>query len=115
MTAKSTDRSQNLELLNEWLCLFLRMEIVYQDLRKMFDAAPECQVNTLTNDIFSAYTKLVKEKVGDKDDWLDWFLYENDAGRKGMVAKSSNWKKVRNIRNIENLLDLIENKPDNKV
>ena len=117
MTTKSTNRADNLKLLNEWISLFFRMEIVYKNLRQMFDASPECEVNTVMNDIFSVYTKVIAEKISNKKDcldWLNWFLYENDAGRKGFVAKASNWKKVRSIKNIENLLDLIENKTNNE-
>lgn len=110
----TTIRDENLNLLNEWISLFFRKEIVYKNLRQMFGASPECEVNDIMGKIFLQYTNLVAEKVGDKDNWLDWFLYDNDAGRNGFEAKASSWKEMRKIQTIENLLDLIENKSDNK-
>ena len=107
-------RAEKLDLLNQWVCLYLRTRLVYKNLRQMFDAAPECEVISIADDIHEEYTKLVAEKVGDEDNWLDWYLFENDAGEKGFEAKAANWKKGRKIKTLEDLLDLIENKPNNK-
>lgn len=114
-------RAERLDLLKTWLSHHLRMEILYKELRKTFNASPECHANDVVQKIFLDYTALVAEKVGDLgchqtkfSGWLDWYLYDNGAGEKGFEAKASNWKTSKRIKSLEDLLDLIENKPNNK-
>ena len=44
--------------------------------------------------------------IGDTATWLDWFVHENDCGRKGHEAGYDN--RVKPIRTAEDLIDLIE-------
>jgi len=54
------------------------------------------------------YTQVVAARVGDRGDWLVWWWYGNDHGRKGMGAKAGRWAKPRKIPTIKALCKLIE-------
>lgn len=45
--------------------------------------------------------------MGDRDEWLNWFIYENGSGEKGMMAKAAHWPSMRPISTVDDLLDLI--------
>lgn len=34
--------------------------------------------------VIDAFINLIAEKLGDKEGWLDWWIYENDFGRSGL-------------------------------
>ena len=34
--------------------------------------------------LFDLYTDTVSEKIGDKSEWLPWFIYDNNCGDGGM-------------------------------
>ena len=94
-------------LLGHWLASFKKVEAAYQKLRDAFGATPESAVVKALYDTHHEYTKLVAEKVGDTQGWLDWFLWENGAGEKGLEAKAQGWKKARKIKTVKDLEAII--------
>lgn len=56
--------------------------------------------------LFDEYTKFVAEKVGDKGEWLSWYCWENDMGKKRMDAGYNN--KLKPIKNLNDLLKMID-------
>lgn len=58
--------------------------------------------------IFSKYIELTEQKIGDDFSWLNWFIYDNDCGKKAFEAKASSWKVRRKIRTAKDLARLIE-------
>ena len=94
-------------LLGHWLASFKQIDAAYQKLRDAFGATPESEVVKALYETHGEYTKLVSEKVGDKDGWLEWFLWENDAGAKGLEAKAPGWKKARKIKTVKDLEAII--------
>lgn len=105
---RAADRSA---LLGCWFAMFLRIEATYADLRRAFGASPESEVVSVMYDAHAAYTKLVAEKVGDKDGWLEWYLWENGAGEQCLSAKAASWKKPRKIKTLQDLEALIAASP----
>lgn len=97
----------SIELLGIWFSMFLRIEATYSDLRRAFGATPESEVVAVMYDAHDEYTKLVAEKVGDKDGWLEWYIWENGGGEKGLEAKAASWKKSRKIKTLKDLEALI--------
>ena len=95
------------DLLGHWLASFKQIEAAYQKLRDAFGATPESEIVKAMYDTHHEYTKLVAEKVGDKDGWLEWFLWENNAGAKGLEAKAPCWKKARKIKTVKDLEAII--------
>ena len=57
-------------------------------------------------DIECAYIKLVSELAGDTGAWIEWYIDENDFGRKKHEAGYDG--KMKPIKNTMDLLNLIE-------
>lgn len=57
--------------------------------------------------LLSAYIRLLSENVGDKSEWIDWFVFENDFGKGGMVAgKEGDMQLVDTVEKLYNLIEL---------
>jgi hypothetical protein len=54
-----------------------------------------------------SYLESVSEWLGDDFGWINWFIHENDYGKRAYAAKPSKGRK-RKIRTVENLVDIIE-------
>lgn len=100
-------RPERIALLTRWLQLFLKMESANAKLIDLFDASPKSEVVQAMHDNHAALTELVAEKVGDKDGWLEWFLWENDAGRMGLKARAATWERPLKIETVEDLEAII--------
>lgn len=60
--------------------------------------------------ITSEYDRLVRiasESVDDTGDWVEWWVYENDFGKKGMTASISGGK-MREIETSGELYDFMK-------
>jgi len=53
-----------------------------------------------------SYIKLLSQSVGDCDNWVEWFVFENDMGDNHMMAGYDD--KETRIRNLDDLWSLIE-------
>jgi hypothetical protein len=52
-----------------------------------------------------AYVKLIAELAGDAYRWIDWYIYENDFGRKKYEAGyDGNLKPIKSTRDLLNLI-----------
>ena len=56
---------------------------------------------------FDRYKEAVSEIVGDKSDWIGWYIYDNDCGKNGLEAGHED--NMKSIETIDDLLELIEN------
>lgn len=57
------------------------------------------------------YISLLSESVGDKNTWIEWFVFENEFGKKAMEAGYRNEgdkKKLKKIKTVEDLWKLIQ-------
>lgn len=54
-----------------------------------------------------AYINLLEKSFGDHFNWISWFIFENDFGRKGMAAKGSSDKKLTKIKTVKQLYKII--------
>ena len=52
------------------------------------------------------YIKLLSEAVGDDSDWIDWYVFEDEMGKKGMKAGYDG--KEKKITNLDQLWGLIQ-------
>jgi hypothetical protein len=58
--------------------------------------------------VFEAYTDSVSQIVGDDDEWLSWFIWDNDCGKRGLKAKAASWKRERPIKTAQDLVEIVE-------
>lgn len=95
-------------MLKIWSETFAEIDKQYDALKDLFGASPESPIARAMYDTFSRYTDAISVAVGDADDWLEWYAWENDMGQKEMEAKAAGWSKARPICSVDDLLDLIE-------
>ena len=53
------------------------------------------------------YIKVLSRLVDDDFDWVSWFVFENDFGKKGMEAKGSSGSKLIKIKTVKQLYNII--------
>jgi hypothetical protein len=56
------------------------------------------------------YINLLSEAVGDDSDWIEWYVFENEMGKKGMEAGYNG--KEEKITNLDQLWGLIQEGKD---
>ena len=97
----------------ETVChLSQRTDKVYADISSMIGCDPDAPLWELT---FALRDRLIKQAsmlVGDDYDWIEWFIMENDCGRKGMRASPRNGAKLRPIRTVKQLAQIIRQSTD---
>jgi len=102
------ERTEKLVLLKEWEDNYKDIINLYDSLYEMYNCSPESKAVKVIFETFEKYTRSVSIIVGDEFDWLEWYIYDNECGKKGLQAKASSWKKERKIKNVKDLLDIIE-------
>jgi|688.fasta_scaffold716627_1 hypothetical protein len=56
------------------------------------------------NEFIDDYIKLLEESVGDRENWIAWYVFENEFGKKGLEAKMPNGE-TKKIRSEKQLYD----------
>lgn len=94
-------------LLGHWLTRFAELESAYKSAREVLGCPPDSPLIAAMYGAFDDYTKMLARVVGDEDGWLEWFLWENDAGKKGLAAKAAHQKKERPVKTLNDLCRLL--------
>lgn len=94
-------------LLQPWLDTYLELDRQFSALAAVLGRRDECPLENAAYRVHAAYTAALAREVGDTDDWLSWYLYENDAGKKGLSAKAPRWRELRPITSLHRLAKLI--------
>lgn len=103
-------KAERIALLEEWLTEHEKVESACDLIGSLFGKDPEGHIQTRFRQLFESYSRLVSIQVGDRENWLDWFIWENCCGKKGLGAKASSWKKTRKIRTVKDLEAIISAK-----
>jgi len=99
------DSESKLALLTEWQAIVQAQESALEAL----DAALGYSDGPLRQSYHTmqeSYTRAIAQLVGDQGEWLEWFAYENDMGKRGHPAEYEG--KIKPIRTLEDLLGLIQ-------
>ena len=72
------------ERLQLWAAQHRTMMAQLEALQTVTGADPDSPIRCMIDDLFQTYTVAVAELVGDWDEWLTWFAWENDMGKKRM-------------------------------
>lgn len=99
-------REQKLAALNRWQQAMEQADAAINPVIELLQLQPESPVCGAVWKLQRLLTDMTAELVGDQADWLDWYAYENDMGRKGMVAGWSGFE--REIRTLDDLLWLLD-------
>ena len=81
-----------------------RLERAIEPLKKCFD----CVSGPLIDEIWRSFELAIKQTsrlIGDKSDWLSWYIYECDCGRNPMKAGiGKNVKKISSPLSLAKLI-----------
>jgi len=102
------ERKQKLILLKIWEDNYKQISEVYKGLQLICDCSPESKISRAIFDTFQKYTDALAIVICDGYDWLEWYAWDNEFGKKGLQAKASSWKKEKKVKNLNDLLDLID-------
>lgn len=95
-------------LLRRWLERFRAIESVQQTLYGLAGATPESPLLEAMYRCHEAYTETLASVIGDTESWLEWFLFENDSGQKGMSVRLSDDTREREITSLRDLAEMLE-------
>jgi len=108
----TTSNFNHLALLEKWEKSFFTLEKEYNKLKDVFYISPESKMSKSMHLVFDSYTDSLENFLKDDEEWMLWYCWENDMGRKKMQAKAANWPESKPICNIQDLLSLIANQAD---
>lgn len=94
-------------ILEPWLDTYLELERQFAVLESVLGRREDCPLEKAAYTVHAVYTAALAREVGDTDDWLSWYLYENGAGKKRLTAKAPEWRKLRPITSLHRLAKLI--------
>lgn len=97
---------QKLAALTRWQQAMEQADAAINPVVELLQLQPESPVCGAVWKLQRLLTDMTAELVGDQADWLDWYAYENDMGRKGMEAGWSGFE--REIRTLDDLLWLLD-------
>lgn len=94
-------------LLAHWIKRFAEIEAAYKATRDVLGCTPDSPLIAALYGTFEDYTKTLAKVVGDEDGWLDWYIWENDAGKKGLAAKAVHQKKEAPVKTLDDLCRIL--------
>lgn len=97
-----------IERLKEWEKMYNEIKRVHDSLHFVGFMIPESPLYQAIYGSFDRYTDILSEVIGDNHEWLNWYCWENDMGKKELEicpAEDAEW---RPIKTIEDLAMIIE-------
>lgn len=89
-------------LLERLIARYKQNQEVATQLRCLFEGSNDSPVLEAIWGTFQDLSNIVAEKLGDRDGWIDWFIWEADCGAKFGVARVNGVKK--HIKTVTDLL-----------
>lgn|SRR4030067_1138779 len=95
------------------------LEIAINDLQKFFEEQEKLDavlkvispsgtgVVEFGSYFIDAYINLLEKSFCDNFNWISWFVFESDFGKKGMEAKGSSDKKLTKIKTVKQLYKIM--------
>lgn len=102
-------KQQKIDLVKQMIEHKRRMDEFSDQFQKMFGTLPgngECSYESFDL-LFSDYMKLVADRIGDSNDGISWFVWENDCGKEGMDACADEGRLIP-ILDAEDYVDFVE-------
>lgn len=72
-----------------------------------------CKYGDVVNQISDNYVKATAKLIGDNGEWLFWYIYDSDFGKKNGLVEIN--EKEYRIKTVEQLIDMIEGKHGEEV
>lgn len=103
--------SETLVLLQTWQRTITAADRQLDALAAVTGGRADSPLSDAVHSIECAYTTALGAQIGDRDEWLQWFRWENQMGRRCHTAKAARWKKDRRITTLKHLAALIRDSP----
>lgn len=101
-------KEEKIRLLEKWQETYERSSEIFQKLDVIFGFIASGSLFDIVWENFNAYTEALSVILGDEEEWLEWYAFENKFGKKEYRAGCND--KMRKIKNFEDLLWVIETK-----
>ena len=101
-------KPKHLDLITKWSQTLDNLNAHYGALQELTGASPEAKLPKAIFEAFSDYTAVLSIHLGDDDNFLEWYAWENDNGAKGLKACPGFAQSHRVIDTIEKLAQIIE-------
>ena len=101
-------REEKLARLNRWVEDHNRMEAQMEALASVVGPMVESPLFEAVWAMFDSYTDAVSANIGDGQKWLDWYLWENDMGKKWLKVRTGPDTEPIIVDSTEKLLCVIE-------
>lgn len=98
-------REEKLETLMQWQEFAGRIKALLNSIKLLFNSS-DSPIHREYWRLYTDYTALIAQLVGDRNEWLEWYAWENEFGAKSLVAGID--KNTFKVRNIADLLNIIE-------
>lgn len=86
--------------------LRLNLDEHYAALTKTLGYDTESPMITTVERCFSAAVEMTAKLIGDTSGWIDWYIWDNDMGERGMEAGYDN--ELHPVTSVGQLVELIE-------
>lgn len=93
---------------------FRGLEQLYDGVEKLVGVDPDAPLFRTTYDVFGKYLEAVAVNIGDQAEWLSWYVWENECGKRGgLVTWMQDGKEHKvNVRTPSQLIRVIEGHAD---
>jgi hypothetical protein len=78
----------------------------WQRIYGQWQAQYEAPIALAVGQMWDAYTAAVAREVGDENDWLEWYCWENDMGAKGLEVTSTSGEPIK-VKTVAHLARVI--------
>ena len=107
MSMNTLTRKQKAQLIDTLIAAHDAAHAQMDALKLALDPNPGCPLYTAVFELIDVAILAAASAIGDSaGEWLDWFVHDNDCGRKAYEAGYND--NLKPIRTVEDLLDLIE-------
>lgn len=91
--------------LQTWLDLYNEMSAAQDRFHALTGAFCDCALLGPTWNLFEAYSRELGARLGDLNDWLSWFLYDNQQGKGENLVVLSTESRTEGflVRNLDDL------------
>lgn len=100
------DKQEIIRVLRGWFGHYQELRTTMDSVQILFGGG-ESKVESVVWQLFEAYTKEIMEKVGDQSNWLYWYIYDNDCGKRKLEVAVSTWSKPKKIKSLNDLAMII--------
>jgi len=102
--------SQTLTTLKSVVQRYRKLKGVTEQFNALAGATSDSPLLLAAWEVFDAYVDQVSEKIGDKADWLTWFIWENECGARGFeVGMTGSHRKINSVEDFAALMEELNN------